>query len=326
MKKSLFKLFAVSIVCITSIISFIACNSDTDKAAMTNDKIDFSAIPTREYSKEELQFIEEYDNFLQTYKPFEEVAIVNADPADADFTILSLEEELYGTGAFAFLPIDSRQLTEEELLQLAITFGEKSGEYILQEYCSYKYTISDEYGIDSNRSLTSREAFLIRVALADEYFCEGRRPEQKLGESEQDEVLYYTTYKDKGVWLYPAREMSETEILQILDAQYGETDPSFYTPKEGQLTAQDAKEQAKILLKTYVPEMPEVKDIYVLYAGDMTPIKEDYWRACMHLENSDHDIMITFSADTGELIEIEKKGKDYYTEEHFLNTEETGID
>lgn len=325
MKKKIFK-FTSGIAGIISIFIFAACGANTDSAAMADDKIDFSAVPTLEYSEKELQFIEEYDSFLQTYNPSEAVEIVTANPEKSDFAIIQLEKEVYGTGAFAFLPIDSRELTNEEFLQLAAAFEGAEGEFILRDYCSYKYTISEELGIDSNRSMTSGEAFAARIKLAGEYFGEGRRPEKGLGESGQDEVLLYTACTGKNVWLYPAREMTETEILQILDVQYGAVDPAFYTPKEGQLSLQDAESRAKDLLKTYLPKKQEAEDIYLLYYGENTQWQEDYWQAFVHLKKSDYDISLTFTAGTGEFIELEKKSKDYYTKQHFLEPVTGGQD
>lgn len=318
MRKRMFK-FASGFAGIISIFIFAACGANTDRAAMEDDKTDFLAAPTREYSEKELQFIEEYDSFLQTYNPSEEAAkIVTANPENSDFAIISLEKEVYGTGAFAFLPIDARKLTKEELLQLAAAFDGAEGEFILRDYCSYKYTISEKLGIDSNRGMTSGEEFEARIKLAGEYFGEGRRPEKGLGESGQDEVLLYTACTGKRVWLYPAREMTETEILQILDVQYGTVDPAFYTPKEGQLSLQDAGSRAKDLLKIYLPKKQEAEDIYLLYYGENTQLQEDYWQAFVHLKKSNYDISLTFTADTGEFIELKKKGKDYYTKQHFL--------
>ena len=231
-----------------------------------------------------------------------------------DFAIISLKQEDYGTDVFAFLPLEQRDLTKEELCSLAAAFHGVDAETILQDRYSYKSGSKESRNIDSNRPLTVRENFMERISVLEQYLTKGRR-------AKGTAAAYPLTFlNDVGetVWIYPEKSMDEEQMLYLLDRRYGDMPEETYTPKEGQLEEKAVRKQAKKLLKEFVTEKTASKT-YVIYTnGSMGGRQtQDYWTAYMHLEDEKNDFYLRISADSGELLEWKRLPNDFYTDEGY---------
>lgn len=181
-------------------------------------------------------------------------------------------------------------------------------------------------GIDSTRNMSSREAFMLQISVGRDYFTEGKRPEKSLDVADKEGQLWCSVSDGQEQWIYPDREMTEEEILQILDYKYSNIDKAFYTPKEGQLTADNAEARTEELLQEYVPGLGKIDEIYVLYfENEPTPDgMVDCWKTYVHMKNSDHDYYVKFTADTGKLVELIQGEKNCFTEEYYLDAKLNG--
>jgi len=184
----------------------------------------------------------------------------------------------------------------------------------------------NDSGKGISRDMSSREAFMLQISVGRDYFTEGKRPRKSLVETDKSGQLECSISDGQEQWIYPDREMTEEEILQILDYKYGNIDKTFYTPKEGQLTSDDAEARTEELLQEHVPGLGKIDEIYVLYfANEPTPDgMTDCWKAYVHMKNSDHDYYAKFTADTGKLVELIQGEKDCFTEEYYLNAKRNG--
>lgn len=287
------------------------------------------AARTDDFSEEELKFIQDYNEILSTGDIPEQLELSASDPSATDFSMVFLPEESYGTDVFAFLPLQSRALTEEELIQLAGAYKKVPPETILQDACSYKEGSRGRRAVYSNRALTSREGFLLHVKLLSQYFLEEKRPAHPLSQtpSEGGPLCFQTTYSSsEKVWLYPMWEMTEEQLLQIIDEQYGKLAKEDYLPKEGQLSAGDAQERTERLLADFITE-EDAEQIYLVYTSypgkGLTPT--DQWTAYVHMKNGGNDYAITFDADRGALKSWERKPSQFYTEEGYDRQPEEAV-
>lgn len=310
-------------------VAALLCGCAENEAAQQADAGADLLPVTREddFSEEEQQFIRDYNEILSTEEIPAKSDFAVSDPAVSDFAMISLPEEKYGTSVFAFLPLQSRALTREELIRLACAYESANPETILQDYCSYKEGSGSARAVSANRALTSRESFLLRVKLLSQYCLEGKRPAQALSQSSTEgEPLCFRTASSEKVWVYPRREMSEEQILQVIEEQYGDLPEETYLPGEGQSGVSDARSRAEELLADYVTD-GEAEQIYLLYSSHadtgMTP--PDRWTAYIHMKNGENDYLVRFLADTGSLTAWEKKPVGYFTEEGYRIAEENTV-
>lgn len=309
------KLFIV--VGVFGLLVVLGACAQNEGMAVESEKEPIEFIEREEFTEKEQDFIEAY-NEIVTANDIPDSITSFDNISESDFGIILLDEELYGTPAFSFLPIESRKLTETELKQLASAYHKASPEVILQDYSSYKEGSMETRLINANRRLTAGEDFKIRISIFSEYMTEGKKPEKKdIPNQENGEALCFT-YCDRKIWIYPKTEMSDEQILNIIDKVYGELPKEYYTPKEEQLSSKEARNVAKKLLKTYVTT-DKVENMYLTYqaeregmGGLLSPIP----KADIDLEG-DYDYSITFDAITGELLGWKRYVKDFFTEEGF---------
>lgn len=277
------------------------------------------------YSDKELQFIEAYNSILATNGIPDEVLGASDDPMKSDFSIVLLDEKSYGTSAFSFLPLESRDLTEQEMLQLIFAYQGIEPEIILQNHCSYRSEETKTQNIYSNRTLTTEEYFMLSIGLLSEYFAEEKCREDASQMQLETYPLHYTTMDGAEVWIYPNKIMSREQLLSIIDKKYSDVPQSYYTPKEGQIMYEEAEKEVKELIENYVSDK-RIDDIYMIYGSGETGIRDipDFWTAYVHMSES-NDFYLRFNADNGGLIEWKSYPKDYYSPQGFylsINDEE----
>lgn len=296
-----------------SVLLLNGCAGKKEETAAFTQRTDFT--------EKEQNFIAAYQDIIASGAISEDQPVSEDEFETSDFEIVLLDEKLYGTPAFSFLPIASRELTEEELTGLAAAYRKAAPEVILQDYSSYKEGSAEERGVDSNRPLTSKEYFKSRISLLSEYLVDGRRPENTEEPfREKGDPLYFSMPDTSGIWIYPKEGMSDEQLLLLIDRQYADVPAEMYTPKEGQLKKADAEAAARELAAGYITK-DRISDIYLLYGSGSVGMRSipDYWTAYIHMNGKTPDYYLQLQADTGKLMEWRKYPADFYSETGFSN-------
>ena len=96
---------------------------------------------------------------------------------------------------------------------------------------------------------------------------EGKRPKEKESQNKiSGEPLRFMTQKHTEVWLYPDKSMTEEQLLKIIDIKYADVPKEYYTPKNGQITYEEAKRRTEALVEEYITDK-RCFDVYVLYGS-----------------------------------------------------------
>lgn len=314
--------FAITITSMSMLLTACERNQESITFARKDD-----------FSKKEQEFIEEYRRVLET-DGIPDGAVhmdIPDNPGNSDFSIILLEEKEYGTPAFSFLPLETRSLTEEEIRQLIYAYHGADPEEILQDYSSYRGTDSEEGQIGENRPLSTEEYFKCRISLLSEYLMEGKRPENQENRDQMREgALCYVTQNHTEVWIYPNKNMTDDQILRIIDSKYADVPKDYYTPKKGQITYEAAGTRAEELVETYITDK-KCSGLYLIYGSGTTGMRAvpDFWTAYVHMGGKTNDFYVQFNADNGELSEWRSYPENFYSVNGFsgeaMEQEQTDI-
>lgn len=307
------------LVCVLGLLVMLGACTQNEAMADGTEKEPIAFIEREDFSEKEQDFIEAYNEIVTANDIPDQIVSAPDNIIESDFGIILLDAELYGTPAFSFLPIESRKLTEIELKQLAAAYHKAAPEVILQDYSSYKEGSTETRLVNANRRLTMEEDFKNRISIFSEYMTDGKRPEKKDLQNQANGELLCFTYLNRKVWVYPKTEMSDEQILYMIDKSYEELPKEYYTPKDGQLSSKDAKDAAKELMKEYITK-EKIEDMYLTYQAERKGLGlhafPDCWKANIHLKG-DYDYSITFDAVTGELLEWKRYAKNFFSTEGF---------
>lgn len=303
-------------IVLVGMIILAGCETTSDE----REAADVVEYPVREdFTEAEKRFINAYNEGVQRADipdtPGEGV-IINQEPDSElpDFAIINLEKETYGTDVFVFLPLENRDLTEDEIRSLASAFHQESPEIILQDRYSYKLGSRETRAVDSNRPLTVTENFMERISVLEQYLTKGKRAKGNAA----DYPLQFIAADSTVVRIYPDASMTEEQILYLLNQKYGDMPKEAYTPKDGQLGESKARKKAKNLLKEFVTDESPTR-IYLIYTAGTIGGRQvsDYWMAYVHLEEDDNDYCLRILADSGELLEWKRLPHDFYTDKGY---------
>ena len=149
------KKHSIPVVSLVLLLSILAgCQTDVPATSLSSEKPHVSPAgkpssdPGSAYSFDETEFLTLYNRALEQRKTGKKPSSpAPQDPSETGFGVLPLDRETYGTSAYAFLPLQERALTEEEMLQLAWGMEGLSGEELLKpEHArTVSYTHLDVY-------------------------------------------------------------------------------------------------------------------------------------------------------------------------------------
>ena len=160
-----------SLVLLLSILA--GCQTDVPATSLSSEKPHVSPAgkpssdPGSAYSFDETEFLNLYNRALEQRKMGEKPSSPTPqDPSETGFGVLPLDRETYGTSAYAFLPLQERALTEEEMLQLAWGMEGLSGEELLKPEHARTglFSYDGAERLFANRAVTRQEeAALLRL-------------------------------------------------------------------------------------------------------------------------------------------------------------------
>lgn len=160
-------------------------------------------------------------------------------------------------------------------------------------------------GERSNREMTRKEQFE-KYELEMQYRYEGRRAPERSDEelpvllTLEDANGYEMTY-----WVYPEKEMTEEQILAMLDIIFGNVSPELYLPREDQLSYDEAQKRVSELIEEYGITDAEINKVYLSFwcNKELPMIAEDdeHWNVMISCK-SGYDYQMKFRADNGDLL------------------------
>lgn len=178
-----------------------------------------------------------------------------------------------------------------------------------------KETITDEMieaakedalaGGRSNRELTRAE-IMGQYEAQEQYLHEGRRaPERSDEELPVLLMLEDASGNEMPYWVYPETEMTEEQLLAAMDIKYGGVSPGMYSPREGQLSYEEAKARVRELIEEYDITDAEINKVYLLYWSNrempMITEDDDHWNVMISCK-SGYDYQMKFRANNGDLL------------------------
>lgn len=263
-----------------------------------------------EYIYRENEFKASYEKAL---KEVEDGYVPNALPPtedNNDFAVIPLNGEIYGVDNFAILPVLKRQLTEEEILQLAYSMNGIMFEQLINSSHSWM-------GLDDQLLYRSYqwEERIMDYELEILYRYEGIRPENPLTKNQLNNGPLYIDLqwpedKSEGFfryWIYPKNTMTKEQILQIIDIKFGKIPTQYYQPLAEQIPYVDVAKTGQQLVHEYGASDYTVDTAYAYYwstrGTPSTPIDtiRDMWTARLHFTKG-NDYEVIFNAGDGSFI------------------------
>ena len=213
----------VSLVLLLSILA--GCQTDVPATSLSSERPGASSAgepssdPGSAYSFDETEFLNLYNRALEQRKTGEKPSSPTPqDPSETGFGVLPLDRETYGTSAYAFLPLQERELNEEEMLQLAWGMEGLSGEELLKPEHARTGILSEEAGYEAllqNRAFHEEERRRL-LLLEPAYLYDGRR-----ASADPDGApLLVRLQEDKEFAILPLENLSEEGLLHSLDVKY----------------------------------------------------------------------------------------------------------
>jgi hypothetical protein len=124
------------LIVLTIVLIFTAC----EKSNVSTKKGIGNTTTTNQYVYDEGVFESRYNDAIDTLN---QDIILNelapTSPEESGFAVIPLDKEAYGVDAFAFLPVINRNLTDDEMLQLAYGMGMVSFEELISPTYSYVF-------------------------------------------------------------------------------------------------------------------------------------------------------------------------------------------
>lgn len=233
----------VSLVLLLSILA--GCQTDVPATSLSSERPGASSAgepssdPGSAYSFDETEFLTLYNRALEQRKTGKKPSSpAPQDPSETGFGVLPLDRETYGTSAYAFLPLQERELNEEEMLQLAWGMEGLSGEELLKPEHARTGILSEEAGYEAllqNRAFHEEERRRL-LLLEPAYLYDGRR-----ASADPDGApLLVRLQEDKEFAILPLENLSEEGLLHSLDVKYaGVSLAEDLLPTEEELSYQD---------------------------------------------------------------------------------------
>jgi hypothetical protein len=244
------------------------------------------------------------------------------NPEETDFAIIPLGKETYGVSAFAVLPILTRALSDEEMLQLAYGIGEINFEQLITPMYSWMGY--------SDTSITNRQFYWDERIRSYELECMYRykdlRPSSQFTNNPEAggpiSVGVDIAQSEGGgsvrYWIYPKTSMTDEQLLQIIEAQFNVSE-EYYQPLETQIQYDEVKGIAEKLAKELHLSEHTTKACYSNYWSGRANKNiilgkpNDYWLARLHFSDG-YDYNVTFNAVDGGFISWFRCPEGYYAE------------
>jgi hypothetical protein len=242
------------------------------------------------------------------------------NPEDTDFAIIPLGKEIYGIYAFAVLPVLTRALSDEEMLQLAYGMGGISFEQLITPlyswmgYSEVSITYRPFYWDERIRSYELESMYRYKDRRPSSYFTND--PEAGGPISIGVDIAKSEGGGSVSYWIYPNASMTEEQLLQIIEVQF-KGPKEYYQPLETQIQYDEVKGIAEILAKNLRISESTLEECYSYYWSGRSNKKgvlgspNDYWLARMHFTDG-YDYIVTFDADDGSFISWFRCPKGYY--------------
>ena len=174
--------------------------------------------PGSAYSFDETEFLNLYNRALEQRKMGEKPSSPTPqDPSETGFGVLPWTEKPTEP-APAFLPLQERALTEEEMLQLAWGMEGLSGEELLKPEHARTGVLSGEAGYEAllqNRAFHEEERRRL-LLLEPAYLYDGRQASA----DPDGALLLVSLQEDKEFAILPLENLSEEGLLHCLDVKY----------------------------------------------------------------------------------------------------------
>jgi len=318
----IFPLIILCSACAQSFVPSVLPTKETTSPTPdpTPANLDNTATPAPEpYSYDEEEFMDYYDTALTAISDGSVPATATpVDPKETGFAIIPLGAETYGIDAFAILPILSRKLSEEEMLQLAYAMGGISFEQLVSPL--YSWIGSEDQGIVYRPYQWEERITNYKLEIL--YRYDGLRPlKSLLNNAENGGPIYVDVDRPKSggavrYWIYPTATMTEEQLLQIIEVQFF-VPQEYYQPLAEQLQYDKVEEVVQKLVLDYGIANTAPDMCYPSYWSgrySKSPIgRRDYWSAKLHFDEG-HDYNIYFNADDGSFISWFRCPVGYYAE------------
>jgi len=265
-------------------------------------------IATTEYSYNEYEFKASYEKALKEVKDSSVPNTFAPTEPGNGFSVIPLNSEIYGVDSYAIIPILRRQLTEEEMLQLAYCMGGIPFEQLISSKYSWM-------GLEDQQMYRpySHEERIMDYELESLYRYKGVRPVTPLTNSNEKNGPLYVDLQwsdNKGLlryWIYPKNTMTKEQLLQIIDTEFRDIPEEFYQPLTDQISYADVAKTAQKLVLEYGISDNNFDTCYAYYwsarGTRTTPlgVPEDIWRAKLHFVKG-NDYEVVFKASDGSFI------------------------
>ncbi|WP_347129254.1 hypothetical protein, partial [Neglectibacter timonensis] len=270
-----------------------------------------SSDPGSAYSFDETEFLTLYNRALEQRKTGKKPSSpAPQDPSETGFGVLPLDRETYGTSAYAFLPLQERALTEEEMLQLAWGMEGLSGEELLKPEHARTglFSYDGAERLFANRAVTRQEeAALLR--LTPRYFYEGMRASlPKPGAQEEGLPVTVKLDGEDQFAVLPQEDMTEEGLLRYLEVKFARLRPEDYLPLPEEISYGQLPEfLSSALLRYGIGDgtLPEYCALLLQNSGaQRTPeerrASEENWQVTLLYPEGD-EYVVGLRSDTGEL-------------------------
>lgn len=301
------------ILCLFALFSclFFAACSDIPYSLQNQTAENTTQNPAENYEFDMNMFIQQYNDALRSIENDE--VIIEAPPEDlrlTDFALITLDPTFYSADFYAFLPLSSRALNKNEMLQLV----QKMKSTSIAQLLSPMYSIIDSDITRRQNRNYYWEEYIRKINLVNEYRFNGVNPIYTLTNNPKDgNALCIETYNGDFLIL-PKNTMSDEQLLQIIQNEYRKIDDKYLHPLLDQIQYNDAASFAQLYAKQFDLIHQEqaaflVKDYYTARSDTSTMnnlAPPDTWIVWMHypqIEETKFDYAIYIDADSGDFIE-----------------------
>ena len=312
------KKHSIPVVSLVLLLSILAgCQTDVPATSLSSEKPHVSPAgkpssdPGSAYSFDETEFLTLYNRALEQRKTGKKPSSpAPQDPSETGFGVLPLDRETYGTSAYAFLPLQERELTEEEMLQLAWGMEGLSGEELLKPEHARTglFSYDGAERLFANRAVTRQEeAALLR--LTPRYFYEGMRASlPKPGAQEEGLPVTVKLDGEDQFAVLPQEDMTEEGLLRYLEVKFARLRPEDYLPLPEEISYGQLPEfLSSALLRYGIGDgtLPEYCALLLQNSGaQRTPeerrASEENWQVTLLYPEGD-EYVVGLRSDTGEL-------------------------
>lgn len=318
------KFLKLSMISLSIIILCVACKKETPQETL-NHKNELSPTKESQYVYQESIFKKRYEaaqkSIQNGIKPQSKAP---SNPSENRFAIVSLDKEIYGIHAFAVLPVIERDLTDEEMLQLADGMGDIS----FDEMMDSKHSWMDTGALQiENRPYYWEER--IKTYELNEQYCFGsKKPKKPLHFNEINNInpvcitMLHTNQENFSKYkVYPISPMTEEQLLQMIALKYPVPN-EYIKPLKNEIKFEEVDEIVKNLVKKYSISDNEPQDIYASYSSTryqieksitqgFLPLEAARWIVSLHFSEG-YDYELIFNASDGSFLSWTRYPKDYF--------------